>query len=60
MDSGAVLTASGMAVAAIYWLVRLEGRIDLNDARYNDLKNDLKEIKDDVKALLVRPVKGHE
>lgn len=33
------------AAGVIVWLVRLEGRINLTDARHQDIKEDLTEIK---------------
>ena len=36
-DPQTVLMAGGMAVAAIVWLVRLEGRINVTDARFLDI-----------------------
>ncbi len=51
VDAGAVLTGVTLVVGGIVWMVRLEGRLNLTDARYGDLKSDLQEIKDDVKAI---------
>jgi hypothetical protein len=36
----------------LVWLIRLEGRINLNEQRTNDLHSDLSEIKADVKTLI--------
>lgn len=54
MDIGAgpILTAGLTAVAGVVWLVRLEGRVNLVESHYADLKGDVSEIKSDVKALL--------
>lgn len=49
---GVLLTAGGMAIGFVVWLVRLEGRINLSDARFTDLKDALDEIRSDVKQLL--------
>lgn len=38
MDLSAVLTAGGMAVAGIVWLVRLEGKHNVLKALYDGLK----------------------
>lgn len=38
-------------VGVIVWLVRLEGRVNLQDARQADIREDLKEIKNDVKKI---------
>ena len=49
---GTILTASLSVVAGIVWLVRLEGRVNLTAAAVRDLKDDLTEIKRDIKELL--------
>ena len=54
IEPGTLLTAGGMAAAAVYWLVRLEGRLNVSDARYDDLKTDVAEIKADGKKLLIK------
>ena len=51
-DAGTALVAGGMVVGAIVWLIRLEGRINLSDSRYADLRAALDEIRLDVKELL--------
>lgn len=56
-DTGSVIAGLVMAVSGIVWLVRLEGRIDRADDRHDRLRADILEIKQDVKALLVRPHK---
>ena len=48
------LAAGAMLVAFVVWLVRLEGRINLSDARLIDIKDDIAEIKQAVKTILVR------
>lgn len=50
---GTLLTAGGMVIGAVVWLVRIEGRQNVIDARFSDLKTDLDEIKRDVKSILV-------
>lgn len=37
LDGGTVLAAAALAVGAVVWLVRLEGRISVTDARYADI-----------------------
>ena len=49
-----LLAAGAMLVAFVVWLVRLEGRINLSDARLIDIKDDIAEIKQAVKTILVR------
>ncbi len=39
-------------VAVIVWLVRLEGRVNLNERLTSDLQSDVSEIKRDVKLIL--------
>ena len=48
------LTAIGMMVGGVVWLVRLEGRVRLGESRLDDMRNDVSEIKTDVKALLAK------
>ena len=49
---GTILTAGGLVIGGIVWLVRLEGRVNLTEAVLRDLKDDLSEIKRDIKELL--------
>jgi hypothetical protein len=37
LDTSTILMAGGMCVGAIVWLIRLEGRINVTDARYQDI-----------------------
>lgn len=46
VDTPSALTIGGAAIAGLVWLLRLEGRVNLADARHADIKEDLKEIKD--------------
>jgi hypothetical protein len=52
MTTEIVMGAGAMVVAGLVWLIRLEGRLNLADARYADLKEDTEEIKRDVKTLV--------
>ena len=54
MDNGTILAGVGMLVGGLVWLVRLEGRLNVTDSRYGDMKADLDEIKADVRKLLLR------
>ena len=54
IDTGTVLAAGMAGVGAVVWLVRLEGRINLSDDRVAAMKEDLQEIKADVKKLVDR------
>lgn len=44
LDVQTLLLAAGMTVGAIVWLVRLEGRINVTDARYQDIIDRLRRI----------------
>ena len=37
IDATAFLTAAAMVVGVVVWLVRLEGRINVTDARFQDI-----------------------
>lgn len=61
-DPGTIVTIVGMAIAGIVWAIRLEGRQTshereciqyrkLVDERHVDMKADITEVKDDVKAM---------
>lgn len=52
VDTSGILTLAVLLVGFIVWLIRLEGRVNLADARYLDLKDDVTEIKKDVKTLV--------
>ena len=52
VDVGTVVAISVPTVGVIVWLVRLEGRVNLADARHNDIKDTIQEIRRDVKRLL--------
>jgi hypothetical protein len=51
LDPQLVVAVTVPTVIVIVWLVRLEGRINLADQRHNDLKDDISEIKADVKRI---------
>jgi hypothetical protein len=55
VDAGAVLTGGALVLGGVVWLVRLEGRVNMTAAIFERLEKrlevDLKEIKDDVKAI---------
>jgi hypothetical protein len=53
-DNGTAFAVIAAGISVVVWLVRLEGRVNLTDARYVDLKVDLHEIKDDLKSLMAR------
>ncbi len=39
-------------ITGLVWLIRLEGRVNLTESRFADLKNDLNEMKSDLKKLV--------
>lgn len=41
IDPSSVLAGIALVVGAIVWLVRLEGRVNLNDSRHEDITNRL-------------------
>jgi hypothetical protein len=62
IDWGLVLTAGGVAVGAVVWFVRLEGRVNTNEALHASLKENHDELKDDVKYIrsrIDRALNGH-
>jgi hypothetical protein len=52
VEPSLILAIGLPTAAALVWLIRLEGRVNLNEQRTNDLHADLTEIKADVKTLL--------
>lgn len=52
IDTQAAAAVAVPVVSVIVWLVRLEGRINLSEARHADIKEDLTEIRHDVKKIL--------
>ena len=56
-DAGTAIAGVGAAVGGIVWLVRLEGRINLGEERFANLKSDIDEIKNDVKSLVTHHYK---
>jgi len=41
MDPGSILAGVALIVGGLVWLVRLEGRVNLNDSRHDDITNRL-------------------
>jgi hypothetical protein len=37
VDTSTIVALAGMAVAGLVWLVRLEGRINVTEARFTDI-----------------------
>ena len=52
MTTETLLMAGGMVIGVVVWLVRLEGRVNLSDAHYLDVKAALDEIRACIKELL--------
>ena len=44
LDNGSFLTAGGMIIAAIVWLVRLEGRINVTASQFTEIIRRLERI----------------
>ena len=51
LEPGVIITMVLAAVGGLIWLIRLEGRINLNEQRANDLGLDITEIKGDINAI---------
>lgn len=54
IENGVIVTMGLALIGGLIWLIRLEGRVNLNESRTNDLHSDLTEIKRDIKTLLER------
>lgn len=52
IGAGPILTAALAAVGGVIWLVRLEGRQNVTESRFTDLRATVEEIRGDVKELL--------
>ena len=54
LDLQTLLAVAVPIGGALVWLLRLEGRINMNERRTDDLHDDITEIKKDIKTLLQR------
>lgn len=45
IELSALMVIAAPVAGVIVWLVRLEGRVNLSDARHADIRDDLKDIK---------------
>lgn len=54
IDAATLLTFGLPLAGGLIWLIRLEGRVNMNERRTDELHDDISEIKKDVKALLQR------
>lgn len=54
MESGAALTVAVSFVGAVVWLIRLEGRVNTNEALHETLKENHDELKGDVRYIRER------
>lgn len=52
MDWNLWLTGSGLTVAALVWLIRLEGRINTQDVLTKELKDDISYIRSRIDSAL--------
>ena len=59
MEPLTIISAAAPVVGAIVWLVRLEGRLNVQDTLHAVLKEDITEIKQDVKTLIREVRNGH-
>jgi hypothetical protein len=56
MDTQTIAAFGVPAIVAVVWLIRLEGRVNTQDARYQDLRDDLKYIRERID----RALNGHD
>jgi hypothetical protein len=56
MDTQTLAAFGVPAIVAVVWLIRLEGRVNTQDARYQDLRDDLKYIRERID----RALNGHD
>lgn len=54
VESGAALTVALSFIGGIVWLIRLEGRVNTNEALHATLKENHDELKDDVRYIRER------
>lgn len=54
IESGAALTVAISFVGAVIWLIRLEGRVNTNEALHGSLKDSHDELKEDVRYIRQR------
>jgi hypothetical protein len=52
MDAGALLTAAGMVIAGVVWLVRLEGKIFAQSQLHEKLVDDVAYIRGRIDAAI--------
>lgn len=54
IDLGTLTLIALPCITGLVWLIRLEGRVNLTESRFADLKGDLAELKRDIKELIGR------
>lgn len=54
IDVGTLVLIALPCITGLVWLIRLEGRVNLTESRFADLKSDLGEMKRDLKELIGR------
>lgn len=52
VEQGTALTGLLAMVGALVWLLRLEGRVNTGETRFNDLKTDVQYIRERIDAAL--------
>lgn len=55
IDPGVLIAAAVPIVGVVVWLVRLEGRINLNEAQTKELRDDVKYIRERIDVALRIP-----
>lgn len=53
IESGAALTIACSFVGGVVWLIRLEGRVNTNAALHDELKADVRYIRDRIDRALI-------
>lgn len=54
IDVGTLVLIGLPCITGLVWLIRLEGRVNLTESRFADLKTDISELKRDIKELIGR------
>lgn len=52
MNSGELIAGAGLLVGGLVWLIRLEGRVNTQEALHRELKEDVQYIRDRIDAAL--------
>lgn len=52
IEAGSLVLIGLPCVTGLVWLIRLEGRVNLTESRFLDLKSDIHELRRDIKELI--------